>query len=116
MLLNVKVEEAEESLIKLIEDEKLEIELSALSFPTKAIVKKDITKVNQISMIENGEPYNGYLEFVFEDELILKIQDFKISDDLLNKIKNKLKKWHYAYLELFYEQRKSKGYLEDLDD
>lgn len=102
MLLEYKVEEAEENLQGLITSENLEIKIEKEKFPIKATVKNIVD--NQMSIMGATEKFNGYIEFVFEDELIFKIQDFKISDDLLNKIKNRLKKWHYAYLELFFEK------------
>lgn len=102
-MLEIKVQDAEESLRDLIEDENLEIELNTRKFPITATVKRNITKTNQMSMMNEPRGYHGHIEFIFEDELIFRIQDFKISDDLMNKIKNKLKKWHYAYLELYFE-------------
>ena len=102
MLLENKVEEAEKELQKLITLEGLEITIEKTEFPIKATVKNIAD--NQMSIMGASEKFNGHIEFVFENELIFKIKDFKISDDLLNRIKNRLKKWHYAYLELFFEK------------
>lgn len=103
-MLEKKLAKIEDSLLSFIEGEKLDIFLQRDKFPISATITNVEFDKDQISMIESDKKlYNGFIEFVFEDELIMKIKDFKIEDELLNKIKTRLKKWHYTYLEFFFE-------------
>lgn len=92
----------EDKLLEMIEENDLEIEIFRSVFPVKIILQP--REGNQTSFMER-ENIGGAIEFIFEDELIIKINDFKISDELLSRIKNRLKKWHYLYLQNFFKIR-----------
>ena len=65
----------------------------------------------QLTLIEDADAErkqqnNGFIEFVFADQLQIQVVDgFYISDDHLNKIKNTFKKIHYLHLQIFFAQR-----------
>lgn len=100
-MLETKANEALDNLESFIDENNMELEVNKNKFPIRVVIRNKPS--NQLSVLGEKHNINGFIEFVFLDEIVLNIKDFKIADDLLNKIKNKLKKWHYAYLELYFE-------------
>lgn len=49
---------------------------------------------------------NGEIKLIFADELTMQIvNDYVIEDNLLNKIKNQIKKLHYIYLQIYFKDK-----------
>lgn len=103
-ILTNKEYEARLALENLLDSEGMELAIDKDNFPITATISKKPDP--QITVLDKEQEKPGYIKFIFYDEIQLKIDNFKISEDLLNKIKNRLKKWHYAHLELFFEKSK----------
>lgn len=87
----------------------LEFEFESSKFPIVAIIRPDIETRDQMRFDlgdeDEGTNYiNGEIRLIFSDELTMKIiNDFRIEDSLLNKIKNQAKKLHYTYLQMYFK-------------
>lgn len=89
-----------------IENE-LEFTFESSRFPIVARVTPNFEQKNQMKMdIGNDTDFiNGEVQFIFDDELTMKVlNDFRIEDSLLNKIKNMSKKLHYLFLQIYFKE------------
>ena len=106
-----KYQEALGKVQETCDSEKLMIEWSNHHFPIIATIKEDDTDKDQVTMDmgEEEQKQLGQMRFVFDDELIIQVDDnFYISDDLLNKLKNQLKKLHYLYLQVYFKRKETR--------
>lgn len=87
----------------------LEFEFESSKFPIVAIIRPSEESRNQLVMDlgdESSDFVNGEIELIFGDELTMKvINDFRIEDNLLNRIKNMTKKLHYIYLQMYFKKK-----------
>lgn len=59
--------------------------------------------------VEEENKVYGEIKFIFGNELSISISDdFVISDDVLNKLKNNFKKLHYLYLQIYFRTAKAR--------
>lgn len=87
----------------------LEFEFIKASFPIKAIIRPDAETRNQMRM-DLGEEHetfrDGEIAFIFADELKMQIvNDFMVTDKILNRIKNQVKRLHYIYLQMYFKEK-----------
>lgn len=69
---------------------------------------------NQVSMGDDFEDIKpqGKVQFIFGKDLIIKIDDdFEIPEDVLNKLKNQIKKLHYLFLQAYFESKEGHNEL-----
>lgn len=104
-MLDMEYQGLEDKIEGICLEEKLHCEFKKNVFPIVVTITPRKRNQDVIPGFEvETERVNGKLQFVFGEELKLSIDDdFDISDDLLSKIKNSLKKWHYTYLQYFYQ-------------
>ncbi len=80
-------------------------------FPIIVSIKPDLDERGQLKFdigdIEESTNFvNGEIKLVFDDELTMTVlNDFKIEDGLLNKIKGMVKKLHYVYLQIYFKRK-----------
>ncbi len=106
-MLNYDYQELEEKLEDTCIDNNLEYSFETSKFPIVLRITPDFEQKNQMKMdIGDNNFVNGEIQFIFADELTIKIlNDFRIGDKLLNKIKNQAKKLHYIYLQMYFKER-----------
>lgn len=105
--LDLKFKELREDILEICKANNMIFRFEAENFPILAIVEADPVHVNQImiALTEGAEETtnNGKIEFIFDDELKIKMDKrMNMSEALFNKIKNKVKKLHYIYLQVFF--------------
>ena len=102
-MLSDKWDDEYEKLEKLCEDNQITFHVQKDTFPVRFTIEPSIDEMNQMSLIDD-EPKNGIaMEFIFSEELVINfIGDFRIDDELLNKIKNAVKKLHYIWLQIWF--------------
>lgn len=65
-------------------------------------------KIGKLCDENDLEFVNGEIQFIFTDELTMKVlNDFRIEDGLLNRVKNQVKKLHYIYLQMYFKLKMS---------
>lgn len=105
----------QDKILKVCKDNKLEIEIALTRFPVIATLRPDLEERDQLrfdtkDMEENTNFVSGEIRLIFEEELTMTVlNDFRIEDDLLNKIKGMVKKLHYIFLQIYFKQSKFKG-------
>lgn len=105
----------QDKILKVCKDNKLEIEIALTRFPVIATLRPDLEERDQLrfdtkDMEENTNFVSGEIRLIFEEELTITVlNDFRIEDDLLNKIKGMVKKLHYIFLQIYFKQSKFKG-------
>ncbi len=109
--LSIQCERELNKLEKKCYDNELIFEFNKVTFPIIAKITPSEDKKNQLVMKFDDELdsdyVNGEVQFIFEDELVIKtLNDFYIEDDLLNSIKNAAKKLHYLYLQMYFKDVK----------
>lgn len=108
-MLDFDYEKELEKLEKLCDENKLEFELKKAEFPFIATIRPDRESRNQMRMDLGAEHEifkNGEIKLIFADELTMSIiNDFMIEDNLLNRIKNQVKKLHYLYLQMYFKEK-----------
>lgn len=105
--LELKFKELRDDILGICEANHMTFRFEAGDFPILAIVEADPVHANQImiALTEGAEEArnNGKIEFIFDDELKIKMDKrMNMSEVLFNKIKNKVKKLHYLYLQVFF--------------
>ncbi|NLY09386.1 MAG: hypothetical protein GXZ11_05745 [Tissierellia bacterium] len=103
-LLQMKYIELRSKVTEMCLKEKLEFTFMEFKFPVIATVKYDNEDKDQVVMSDNlrPEPRTGSLTFIFGDDLEIKTdENFRISDEFFNRLKNNIKKLHYAYLQAY---------------
>jgi hypothetical protein len=98
-----------DKICNLCRENKLEFSFECVKFPVVARLKPDLKQTNQLTFDEEKEKtnfVNGEIKFTFGDELTMTVlNDFKIEDDVLNKIKSMTKKLHYIYLQTYFKKK-----------
>lgn len=86
----------------------LEFEWKTLSFPIIGRIyykREDDGQLNMGKTFEDIKPL-GKVEFIFGQELVIKIDDeFEMPEEVLNKLKNNIKKLHYLFLQVYFETK-----------
>jgi hypothetical protein len=105
----------EASIQRLCDDNGLEIDFEFSRFPIIANIRPNEESKNQLVMDLGDRTtnfVNGEIQLVFGEDLTMRVlNDFNIEDDLLNKIKNQVKKLHYIYLQIYFKQKMKEGEL-----
>lgn len=110
-MLEMEFADMQDKLLKVCKDNKLDIHIHYTEFPIVASIKPDLEDTDQLSFDiprkdEVTNFVNGEIKFVFDDELTMTVlNDFKIEDNLLNKIKGMVKKLHYIYLQIYFKRK-----------
>lgn len=97
---------------KLCDENDLEFDFKSSKFPIVATIRPSEKSKNQMTIDFGDEETisftNGEIQFIFADELTMKVlNDFRIEDGLLNKIENQVKKLHYIYLQMYFKTKMS---------
>lgn len=107
-MLDHDYQDIEEKLENICIENKLEYSFETSKFPIILRIRPDFESKNQMK-IDIGDDtnfVNGEIQLIFANELTMKIlNDFRIGDKLLNKIKNQAKKLHYIYLQMYFKER-----------
>lgn len=112
-MLNFDFENAKEKIEDLCYENTLEFDFESSKFPIVATIRPNEESRNQLTIGFGDEEeitnfVNGEIQFIFADELTMKVlNDFRIEDGLLNKIKNQVKKLHYIYLQMYFKTKMS---------
>lgn len=100
MLLD-EINKVSEKIEKLADSENLDFKFSSGQFPIACVFTKK--EDNQVSMIDTKNLMFGELAFIFDEQLQVSItDDFRISDERFNALKNNCKKLHYIYLQIYF--------------
>ena len=108
-MLNYELELMKEKIDSLCDENKLQFNFETLRFPIIAKIKPNFETQNQIT-IDVGDKttnyINGEIQFIFGDELTMTVlNDFRIEDSILNRIKNMTKKLHYLFLQNYFKEK-----------
>lgn len=90
------------------EKKDFEFEWETTSFPIIGRIYYIQDEDDQVSMGDNFEDIKsqGKVQFIFGKDLIIKTDDdFEIPEDVLNKLKNQIKKLHYLFLQAYFESK-----------
>ena len=110
-MLEIELQDQLNKVEKTCKDSDLIFEFESSKFPIVATIRPSDECKNQMMMDlgdeKEGKNYvNGEIKFLFGDELnITVLNDFRIGDDLLNKIKTQIKKLHYIYLQMYFKTK-----------
>ena len=111
-MLNMDFGDIQEKIFKACRENDLEFSFESSKFPVVATISPDLEKLNQMSFDfgddkqEKTNYINGKIQFIFGEELTMNIlNDFRIEDKLLNKIKNLAKNLHYIYLQIYFREK-----------
>jgi len=110
-MLEIDLAEMQEKLNKTCSENGLEFNFESSRFPIIATIRPDGELRNQMMMDlgdeKEGSNYiNGEIRFSFGEELTITVlNDFRIGDDLLNKIKGQIKKLHYVFLQTYFKMK-----------
>lgn len=112
-MLDFDFQDTQDKIEKLCDENDLEFAFESSKFPIVATIRPSEESKNQL-VIDFGDEdgktsfVNGEIQFIFGDELTMKVlNDFRIEDGLLNKIKNQVKKLHYIYLQMYFKTKMS---------
>lgn len=100
-----------DKIIEVCKENKLEFAFECSKFPvivkiTPNLVHRDQMRLDLKELEESSNFVNGEIRLAFGEELTLTIlNDFKIEDSLLNRIKNMAKKLHYIYLQIYFKNK-----------
>lgn len=106
-MINTEYEKTLKKLEETCKENELEFTIKTMDFPITMSIKPDWEAKNQLR-IDIGESnfMNGEIKFTFADELTITIiNDFRIEDSILNKIKTQAKKIHYLYLQMYFKEK-----------
>lgn len=104
----------QDKILKVCKDNKLEIDIKLSKFPVTATLRPSLEERDQLrfDMQEMDIETNfvgGEINLVFEEELTMTVlNDFRIEDSLLNRIKGMVKKLHYIFLQIYFKESKLK--------
>ena len=104
----------QEKILKICQENKLEIDIKLTKFPVVATIRPNLEERDQLrfdmqDMDETNNFVNGEISLVFDEELTMTVlNDFRIEDSLLNRIKGMVKKLHYIFLQIYFKQSKLK--------
>lgn len=91
----------------------LEFDWKNSSFPIIARIYYKQDEDDQVTMSDDftdNKPL-GKVQFIFGQDLIIKIDDdFEIAEEVLNKLKNNIKKLHYLFLQVYFESKEGGPY------
>lgn len=110
-MIDYELDEIENKLEKTCKDNDLVFKFETINFPIVATVRQSEEKKNQMVLeeVEEENKVYGEIKFIFGNELSISISDdFVISDDVLNKLKNNFKKLHYLYLQIYFRTAKAR--------
>lgn len=99
----------EEKTFRVCEENNLEIDLELSRYPITVAIRPNLQARDQLRFdLEDKEVstnfVNGEIRLIFGDELTMTVfNDFKIEDELLNRIKGMVKKLHYLYLQKYFK-------------
>lgn len=104
-MLNSDYQDILNKIMELCDENKLEFEFEYSKFPIVANIKPVLEQQGQLFIADaNTNFVNGKISFIFGDEpQITILNDFNINDNLLNKIKNLVKKLHYVFLQGYFK-------------
>lgn len=111
-MLDFDFRDIQDKIEKLCDENDLEFIFESSKFPIIATIRPSEESKNQMTIDFGDEEttsfVNGEIQFIFADELTMKVlNDFRIEDGLLNKIKNQVKKLHYIYLQMYFKSKMS---------
>ena len=104
-----------EKIFKVCKENKLEIDIKLTKFPVIATLRPDLEERDQLrfdvqELDIDTNFVSGEINLVFEEELTMTVlNDFRIEDSLLNRIKGMVKKLHYIFLQIYFKESKLKG-------
>ncbi|MFS8540724.1 MAG: hypothetical protein LOD89_01360 [Tissierellales bacterium] len=110
-MLDIEFQEMRDKIENLCNKHNLEFNFEASKFPIIATIRPSEESKNQLTMdlgdIDDTTNFvNGEIQFIFADELTMKVvNDSRIEDGLLNKIKTQVKKLHYLYLQMYFKMK-----------
>lgn len=110
-MLDFDFQDLKDKIEKLCQENNLEFTFESSKFPIIATIRPSEEAKNQLTIDfgdedENKNFVNGEIQFIFADELEMKVlNDFRIEDGLLNKIKTQVKKLHYLYLQMYFKMK-----------
>lgn len=110
-MLDFEFQDLKDKIEKLCNDNDLEFTFESSKFPIIATIRPNEESRNQLTIDFGDEEetinfVNGEIQFIFADELTVKVlNDFRIEDGLLNRIKNQVKKLHYIYLQMYFKKK-----------
>lgn len=107
-MLNFELQDMQEKINKLCDENDLEFNFETLRFPIIAKIKPNLESQNQLKFDigEDTDFVNGEIKFIFGDELTMTVlNDFRIEDSILNRIKNMTKKLHYLFLQMYFKEK-----------
>lgn len=111
-MLDVDLMDIGAKIMGICDNEGLQYDFLMHNFPIIARITPTEDRLDQMTLLEdeNENNYvNGEILFIFADELTVQIKnDFIISDDLMNKLKNNAKKMHYIFLQKYFKDRKER--------
>lgn len=114
-MLDFDLQDTRDKIEKLCNENDLNFEFESSNFPIVAALSPSEESKNQlvIDFKDDGREsnfVNGEIQFIFGDELTMKVlNDFRIEEGLLNRIKNMIKKLHYIYLQLYFKEKMKTG-------
>lgn len=105
----------QEKIFKVCKENKLEIDIKLTKFPVIATLRPNLEERDQLrfdvqELDIDTNFVSGEINLVFEEELTMTVlNDFRIEDSLLNRIKGMVKKLHYIFLQIYFKESKLKG-------
>lgn len=105
----------QDKILKLSKESRLEIDIKLSRFPVVVTIRPNLEERDQLTfdmqeMDIDTNFVSGEINLVFEEELTMTVlNDFRIEDSLLNRIKGMVKKLHYVYLQIYFKESKLKG-------
>lgn len=105
-----QIEEVENSINKI--DQNAMVQFNTAWFPITVEVKwsgEMQLSIYDAEKAEANHATNQAVTFIFDDELSIVVDDgLFISEEVLNKFKNKIKKWHYLWLQWYFAQKEGR--------
>lgn len=96
---------------KACKDNRLEFDFETSKFPIVCRIKPNMESRDQLrfdleGVDESSNFVNGEIKLVFGEELTMTVlNDFRIEDSELNKIKGLVKKLHYLFLQIYFKKK-----------
>jgi hypothetical protein len=110
-MLEIDYADVFDKLGKVCDENKLEFEFETSKFPIVCRIRPNLEERDQLridlqEVDEASNFINGEIKLVFGEELTMTVlNDFKIEDSLLNKIKGLVKKLHYLFLQIYFKKK-----------
>lgn len=96
---------------KACKESRLDFDFETSKFPVVCRIRPNIESRDQLRMDlkdidESSNFVNGEVKLIFGEELTMSVlNDFRIEDSQLNKIKGLVKKLHYLFLQIYFKKK-----------